>query len=123
MNEALDQIQDRDKIRDQDNFLDHPTGEQYVVLNRWELYNDKGLHFQFGVKGTYIDKRGGELDFNPDKDAGTTNAWGMSIHTERYEAWAKLGKVNVNKPWQSIGTQYSIATHKQESYFGFEVGW
>ncbi|MFC2152853.1 TonB-dependent receptor domain-containing protein [Bacteroidota bacterium] len=101
-----------------DNFLDHPTGEQYVVLNRWELYNDKGIHSQIGIKGTYIDKKGGELDFNPDLDKGTTNAWGMNIHTERYEAWAKLGKVNLEKPWQSIGTQYSGATHKQTSYFG-----
>lgn len=101
-----------------DNFLDHPTGEQYVFLNRWELYNDKGVHFQFGVKGTYIDKIGGESDFNPDIDKGTTNAWGLNINTERYEAWAKLGKVNVNKPWQSIGTQYSSSVHKQESYFG-----
>ncbi|MFC2104981.1 TonB-dependent receptor domain-containing protein, partial [Bacteroidota bacterium] len=101
-----------------DNFLDHPTGEQYILLNRWELYSDKGVHFQVGVKGTYIDKNGGESDFDPDVDKGTTNAWGMNIHTERYEAWAKLGKVNVNKPWQSIGTQYSGTTHKQTSYFG-----
>ncbi len=102
----------------EDNFLDHPIGEQYVFLNRWELYNDKGIHFQVGLKGTYIDKQGGEMDFDPESDKFTTNSWGMNIHTERYEAWAKLGKVNINKPWQSIGTQYSAATHKQESYFG-----
>lgn len=101
-----------------DNFLDHPIGEQYVILNRWELYNDKGLHFQLGFKGTYIDKLGGEKDFNPDTDNGTTNAWGMNIHTERYEAWSKLGKVNVDKPWQSIGFQVSGSYHSQESYFG-----
>ena len=35
-----------------DNFMDHPMGEQYVMLNRWEFYNDKGIHFQVGVKGT-----------------------------------------------------------------------
>ena len=102
----------------EDNFLDHPTGEQYVLLNRWELYNDKGVHFQVGVKGTFIDKNGGESDFDPDLDKGTTNAWGMNIHTERYEAWAKLGKVNVDKPWQSIGSQFSGAVHNQDSYFG-----
>lgn len=101
-----------------DNFLDHPLGEQYVLLNRWELYNDKGIHFQVGVKGTYIDKIGGESDFNPDTDKGTTNYWGMNIHTERYEAWAKLGKVNVDKPWQSVGFQVSGAIHNQDAYFG-----
>jgi len=101
-----------------DNFLDHPIGEQYVLLNRWELKNDNGLHFQIGVKGTYIDKIGGESNFDPKVDKGTTNAWGMNIHTERYEAWSKLGKVNVSKPWQSVGFQVSAASHNQESYFG-----
>jgi outer membrane cobalamin receptor len=101
-----------------DNFLDHPVGEQYVLLNRWEIYNDNGVHFQFGIKGTYIDKVGGEVDFDPEEDKGTTNAWGMNIHTERYEAWSKLGKVNVSKPWQSVGFQMSGAIHDQESYFG-----
>jgi outer membrane receptor for ferrienterochelin and colicin len=101
-----------------DNFLDHPMGEQYVLLNRWELYNDKGIHFQAGVKGTYVDKIGGEIDFDPEIDKGTTNSWGMNIHTERYEGWAKLGKVNIEKPWQSVGFQISGATHKQASYFG-----
>jgi TonB dependent receptor-like, beta-barrel/CarboxypepD_reg-like domain/TonB-dependent Receptor Plug Domain len=104
-----------------DNFMDHPVGEQYVLLNRWELYNGKGLHFQFGIKGTYIDKIGGEIDFNPDTDKGTVNAWGMNIHTERYEAWAKLGKVNVKKPWQSVGFQISGAQHNQKSYFGLNM--
>lgn len=104
-----------------DNFLDHPVGEQYVLLNRWELYNDKGIHFQVGIKGTYIDKTGGEVDFDPETDKGTTNFWGMNLHTERYEAWAKLGKVNAEKPWQSIGFQISGAQHKQKSYFGLNM--
>jgi outer membrane receptor for ferrienterochelin and colicin len=101
-----------------DNFMDHPIGEQYVVLNRWEYHSNNGIHFQVGVKGTYVDKNGGEMDFDPKTDKGTTNAWGMNIHTERYEAWAKLGKVNLAKPWQSVGFQISGATHSQDSYFG-----
>jgi outer membrane receptor for ferrienterochelin and colicin len=101
-----------------DQFLDEPLTQQYVLLNRWELHNEKGVHFQIGVKGTYIDKIGGETNFDPDLDQGSTNAWGMNIHTERYEVWAKLGKVNVNKPWQSVGFQISGANHNQNSYFG-----
>jgi outer membrane receptor for ferrienterochelin and colicins len=103
-----------------DGFLDHPIGEQYVLLNRWELYNDNGIHFQVGLKGTYVDKTGGEYDFDPVKDKGTTNAWGMNMHTERYEAWSKLGKVNTDKPWQSLGFQISGAFHNQDSYFGLK---
>ncbi|MCG8410711.1 MAG: TonB-dependent receptor [Bacteroidales bacterium] len=100
-----------------DNFLDHPIGEQYVFLNRWELRNNNGLHFQVGVKGTYIDKTGGEKNFES-ANRNTTQAWGTNIKTERYEAWAKLGKVNTKKPWQSVGFQVSGATHNQKSYFG-----
>ncbi len=101
-----------------DNFLDHTIGDQYVLLNRWEVYNNKGIRFQVGIKGTYVDKTGGESNFNSEKDKGTTNAWGMSMHTERYEAWSKLGKVSDNKPWQSLGFQVSGAYHNQDSYFG-----
>ena len=101
-----------------DGFMDHPLGNQYIILNRWELYNDKGIHFQMGVKGTYLDKNSGQVVFDPKKDKGTTNSWGMNMHTERYEAWTKLGKVNVDKPWQSIGFQISGAYHDQNAYFG-----
>lgn len=101
-----------------DGFMDHPIGNQYILLNRWELYNDQGIHFQVGVKGTYVDKVSGQVDFDPDKDVGTTNSWGMNMHTERYEAWSKLGKVNVDKPWQSVGFQISGVYHDQNAYFG-----
>ena len=104
--------------RNGDGFLDKPLNNQYIVLNRWELYSDQGLHFQVGVKGTYIDKIGGQMDFDPERDAGTTNAWGMKLLTERMEGWTKLGKVNPDKPWQSVGWQTSASYHEQQSYFG-----
>ncbi len=104
--------------RNNDGFMDSPLSQQYIFLNRWELYNDKGVHFQVGIKGTFISKNGGQIDFNPDTDEGTTNAWGMFMGIQRMEAWAKLGKVNQNKPWQSVGFQVSGVTHKQDSYFG-----
>lgn len=104
--------------RNNDGFMDSPLSQQYIFLNRWELYSDKGLHFQVGIKGTFITKNGGQVDFNPDTDEGTTNAWGMHMGIQRMEAWAKLGKVNQEKPWQSVGFQVSGVTHKQDSYFG-----
>ena len=104
--------------RNNDGFMDTPLSQQYIFLNRWELYNDKGVHFQVGVKGTFITKRGGQIQFNPDTDAGTENAWGMYLGINRMETWAKLGKVNQKKPWQSVGFQISGVRHKQDSYFG-----
>ncbi|MEA1898203.1 MAG: TonB-dependent receptor [Bacteroidota bacterium] len=104
--------------RNDDGFLDKPLGNQLIALNRWELYSDNGLHFQVGVKGTYIDKTGGQVSFYPEQDIGTTNAWGMELDVKRVEAWTKLGKVNIDKPWQSVGWQLSGAVHEQKSWFG-----
>jgi len=104
--------------RNHDGFLDMPLSNQGVLLNRWELRKDNGFHFEVGVKGTWINKTGGELDFNPETDEGTTNAWGMKLFTERLEGWTKIGKVNVQKPWQSFGIQLSGTIHDQDSYFG-----
>lgn len=104
--------------RNQDGFMDMPVGNQLIVLNRWELYNDKGLHMQFGAKGIQLDNIGGQTSFNLGADEGTNNAWGMHMKIERFEAWTKIGKVNPSKEWQSIGFQLSGSVHDQHSYFG-----
>ena len=104
--------------RNGDGFLDKPLNNQFIALNRWELYSDQGLHFQVGAKGTYIDKIGGQMVFDPERDAGTTNAWGMKLLMKRLEGWTKLGKVNPDKPWQSVGWQAAGSYHEQRSYFG-----
>lgn len=105
--------------RNGDGFMDMPIGNQFIGLNRWKFIGDNGLRFQFGVKGTYVDVHGGQLEFDPTNDAGQTTYWGMKNKVERYEAWAKVGKVNFDKPWRSIGLQLSSVYHDQASYFGF----
>jgi len=104
--------------RNDDGFLDHPLSEQYIILNRWKFSNANGLHFQAGAKATYIDKVGGQLDFKLENDEGTTNSWGMHLLTKRLEGWTKIGKVNEEKPYQSIGFQMAGALHQQHSFFG-----
>ena len=104
--------------RNKDGFLDKPLSQNYIALNRWEFYNNKGIHFQFGAKATYIDKIGGQLGFDLEKDKGSTSIWGMNLIMKRFEGWTKLGKVNQEKTWQSIGLQISGAMHTQNSFFG-----
>ena len=67
------------------------------------------------------EKQTGELDFDPDTDKLTTNAWGSEINTQRYEFSGKLGYVNPELPWQSIGMQLAVSNHQQDSYFGLRV--
>ena len=101
-----------------DGFIDKPLLEQYILMNRWELQGDNGLHFEAGAKGTYIDNIGGQVNFDVKNDEGEANVWGMHLLLKRIEGWTKIGKVNENKPYQSIGLQLSGALHDQHSYFG-----
>jgi len=104
--------------RNEDGFMDMPIGNQVIALNRWEHYSDKGLHLQAGFKGTYIDNQGGQVDYNPETDKNTTSFWGMELLQKRIEGFGKIGKVNQENPYQSIGFQISGVYHEQDSYFG-----
>ena len=102
-----------------DGFLDMPLYSQINVMNRWQYTNpEKGLVSFINVRYLNDTKQSGQLDFNPDTDKLTTNAWGSEIDTERFEVSAKLGYVNPEVPWQSLGIQFAFSTHNQNSYFG-----
>jgi outer membrane receptor for ferrienterochelin and colicins len=98
-----------------DGFADMPLLQQYILLNRWELNKENGLHFELGAKGTYIDNSGGQLD---DGHAVVINPWQMHQLTKRLESWMKLGKVSEKKPYQSIGFQASGIFHDQLAEYG-----
>ncbi|MEJ6791540.1 MAG: TonB-dependent receptor [Lacinutrix sp.] len=102
-----------------DGFLDMPLYNQVNVMNRWQYTNpEKGIVSFINLKYLNDQKQAGQLDFNPDIDKLTTNSWGTEIDTERYEVSAKLGYVNPELPWQSIGVQAAYSGHEQDSYFG-----
>jgi len=95
-----------------DGFLDNPTGDQVIVLNRWKIKYGNGWEGQIGLKAIYVDNNGGEIK-------ETNNSWQSNLKTNRYEAWTKLGKVINDK--SSFGIQLSASTHKQESNFGNRI--
>lgn len=104
-----------------DGFLDMPKYNQINLMNRWQYTNaEKGIVSFFNLKYLNDGKQMGQLHFNPDIDKLTTNAWGSEIDTERYELSAKLGYVNPEIPWQSVGVQTAFSSHTQESYFGLK---
>jgi hypothetical protein len=53
------------------------------------------------------------LNFDPDKDKGTTNYWGSEINTERMDVSTKVGYVFPDMPYQSIGFQNAFNSHDQ----------
>jgi outer membrane receptor for ferrienterochelin and colicin len=105
--------------RNEDGFLDLPLKKQINILNRWQ-YSDpeKGIISFINFNYVNDNTQSGQVDFDPDTDKFTTNAWGSESDTERFETSMKLGYVNPDIPYQSIGFQTDFSYHDQESYFG-----
>ncbi|MBA4154246.1 carboxypeptidase-like regulatory domain-containing protein, partial [Flavobacterium sp.] len=102
-----------------DGFLDNPLGKQINAINRWQYTDlEKGWVSFINLRYMKDDKQTGQVDFEPDRDKGTTNFWGSEISTEKLDASAKLGFVFPDTPWKSIGFQNAFNYHNQESYFG-----
>jgi len=108
--------------RNDDGFLDLPLKQQINVLNRWQYTNaEKGIISFLNIKYLNDRMQSGQLDFDPDEDKFTTNAWGSESDTQRIESSLKLGYVNPEIPYQSLGFQTDFSYHDQQSYFGFRV--
>ena len=102
-----------------DGFLDNPLAKQINVLNRYQYYNEeKGLVSFINFRYMNDKKQTGELDFDKNRDRGTTNFWGSEINTERLDISTKVGYVFKDMPYQSIGFQNAFNIHDQHSYFG-----
>jgi outer membrane receptor for ferrienterochelin and colicin len=94
-----------------DGFLDMPLYNQINVMNRWQYTNpEKGVVSFINLRYLNDEKQAGEIDFN--------NGWGSEINTERYEITTKLGYVNPEIPYQSLGFQTAYSHHRQDSHFG-----
>ena len=100
-----------------DGFRDAPTGNQFSGVHRWQYLGDNGLMSEFGVKMMIDRKTGGQMDFDAE-DKLTTNSYGLGSHTNRYEAFGKLGYVFPEKMHKSIGLQLSAFDHDQDAFFG-----
>ena len=105
-----------------DNFLDAPLANQINVMNRWQYTDAQNGWVSFiNVRFLNDEKQTGELNFNPETDKATTNAWGSEIDTKRFETSVKLGYVFPELPFQSFGLQMAYSNHQQDSYFGLNV--
>ena len=112
-------LRDQKFDKNDDTFLDVPLKKQINVMNRWQYTNpEKGYVSFINMRYLNDNNQSGQIDFDPDTDRLTTNAWGSEIDTERFEVTTKFGYVNPEVPWQSLGVQLAFSNHNQESYFG-----
>ncbi len=102
-----------------DGFLDTPLAEQINIMNRWQYTDtEKGWVSFLNFRFLNDEKQTGEVNFNPETDFFTKNAWGSEIDTRRIDVSGKLGYVNPDLPWRSAGLQLAYSNHNQNSYFG-----
>jgi outer membrane receptor for ferrienterochelin and colicins len=114
-------LQKKHDVND-DGFMDMPNYTQINVMNRWQYTNpEKGLVSFINFRVLNDDKQSGQINFNPKTDRLTTNYWGSEINTKRYDLSTKLGYVNPEITWQSVGVQAAFSSHEQASYFGLNT--
>ena len=115
-------LRDQKFDNNDDSFLDMPLTKQLNLFNRWQYTDTKnGLVSFLNFRFLTDEKQTGQLDFDPGTDKMTTNVWGSEINTRRIETSAKLGYVNPEIPYQSLGVQFSYSHHDQDSYFGLRT--
>ena len=110
---------DRKKANDKngDKFLDKPIQDQLNLLTKWQ-YTDTANGLVSFLNFRYLDdnKKVGSIDFNEKSDL--SRLWGGEISTNRFDSSFKLGYVNPNIPYQSLGFQLAYNFHDQKSYYG-----
>lgn len=104
-----------------DGFRDLPALGQYSFFNRWRWHTGKSWRGQFGVKYFEEARLGGQIQFDPEQDRGSTNAYGIEINTKRWEAFNKAGYVFQSNVGTSIGTQVVFSNHQQDAFFGMNT--
>ena len=100
-----------------DGFMDVTLKKQINLFNRWKY---KGEHYraQFGVRGIVEEKTGGEMDFDPETDFGTTNRYGVGATGNHVECFYKSGIVFDKRPWRSVAIITRGSYHDQTLYAG-----
>ncbi|PLK42157.1 TonB-dependent siderophore receptor [Emticicia sp. TH156] len=99
-----------------DNFLDIPLYNQYNVINRWKYQTDNYM-VQFGIKGLYEDRLGGQNNFQPEQ-RGSSLVYGFGSQTKRIEFFSKTARLYQTKPYKGLGLILNGAVHDNQSFFG-----
>lgn len=100
-----------------DGFLDHPLSGQVNVSNRWKFNDHKGFMAQLGINVLHENRLGGQKEFERGMQRNTSNPYGISIETNRFEVYFKIGYV---WPDQRTALAYltNFAGHGTKSFYG-----
>lgn len=79
--------------RDKDTFLDLPLLTRYTLYNKWNHgnQNEWGWHSLISLRYVNEERIGGQIDFNPISDEGSTNSYGQTVRFSQPEFYTKTG--------------------------------
>lgn len=101
-----------------DGFLDMPKTRRLAAAHRWVYRGLHGWMGQAGVKMFYADRIGGQTGYDSDQHRLGTEVFGYESAIRRAQAWGKVGYLWEDKPYKSVGFQWSGTWHDQQSTFG-----
>ena len=104
--------------RDDDTFLDLPRLTRYAIYNKWRYRkeNEQGLSAFIGARFVNERRIGGQKNFDPKTDEGTTNAYGQTLRFWQPEIFTKTGyRFDANR---KISLLASFVAHEQHTWFG-----
>jgi len=103
--------------RNSDGFRDIPVGGALVFMNRWK-YRGENFVAQFGVKGDFSDKRGGQIGYRHGDELSSNPIYGVGLKNQHLEAFGKTGWLFENAPYRSIGVLYYAKHHELNATYG-----
>lgn len=106
------------KDHNNDGFRDEPDVKQYHLFNRWDYLTPAG-DVRFGIRYLEEERAGGQNSYMPSDNNTWTNGFGISIRTQRAEAFLKTGKIFGPEKSMSLGWINNGSWHSQDSWFGY----
>jgi outer membrane receptor for ferrienterochelin and colicins len=98
-----------------DNFTDVTLQNRISIFNKWNFSRAKERVFSLAARYVNENRYGGELQWNPDKDRGSSTIYGESILTNRLELLSTY-QLPIND--QKVNFQFSYNYHNQDSFYG-----
>lgn len=103
--------------RNDDGFLDMPLGQDFKIMNRWQMYTDKGLEGTANVSFHKNNQEGGQALYFDDESQG----YGIDIDSKVIDAFVKVGKSFKKRENTSFGSQFNFNHSEMTSTYGSSI--
>jgi outer membrane receptor for ferrienterochelin and colicins len=104
--------------RNDDNFLDLPKLTRYEILDKWTIGNEQknGYSNRGGIRFTNERRVGGQENFDPKTDLGSSTVYGQQIKYNQFDIWDR-NAYRFNEK-NAMALILSGQYHQQDAWFG-----